>query len=247
MSLRDPVGQARQASTRLQAARLHQTFESELALNDELPDDQERDLDEAVGILNTRAQEMGWGDLRDADPAGGGAQGWVAPLSTGARKSLRAADVDTSDARAVREHVSRRRRGGPGRRGAGRARRGSPLSTPRRARSQLSRGAAAVAPGPIGVTAGLAWDLFAAGVGLSLFYLLLTRSTVTTKAITGIGNGFRRLASPYEDLIGAPKATAATAARPAGGGLAADAARGTGTILDWWANGVNTVVPGLLP
>lgn len=76
-----PLTDARRARTRLQAARLHQTLEAELSLNDNLTEDWVLDAEAAIQLLESHYPLA---DLRDTDISAGRG-GWVPPLSPDAR------------------------------------------------------------------------------------------------------------------------------------------------------------------
>lgn len=72
------------------------------------------------------------------------------------------------------------------------------------------------APAAATSVAGIAWELFIAGVAVSLLYLVLTSSekggnNVLEDALTGVTGAFARLADPTNNLFGPAKATAAAA------------------------------------
>jgi hypothetical protein len=69
--VRDPVGRAQAAKTKVQAARLHLELESELGLNDQLPDGWETQAEQAIEILQRRAESQDWGDLTHPDATTG--------------------------------------------------------------------------------------------------------------------------------------------------------------------------------
>jgi hypothetical protein len=81
--VKDPVARAGKANTKLAAARLHLELESELGLNDDAPAAWTDQAEEAIGMLEAKAGEQGWGDLRDAalDSPDQGRGGWTPSLS----------------------------------------------------------------------------------------------------------------------------------------------------------------------
>jgi hypothetical protein len=135
MSLvKDPVARAQKATTKVQAARLHLELESELGLNEGLPDGWEPQAERALQILESKASEQGWGDLTEPDATtalvdvGGGRKvpkTWSPSLSHGARRTLESSDepapsgpapkvtasTPPSRRRAARAHSARRRLG----------------------------------------------------------------------------------------------------------------------------------------
>jgi hypothetical protein len=66
--VKDPVGRAQAAKTKVQAARLHQDLEVELGLADHGAD-WDGQAEQALDILNAKAGEQDWGDLSEPDAA----------------------------------------------------------------------------------------------------------------------------------------------------------------------------------
>ncbi len=85
----------------------------------------------------------------------------------------------------------------------------------KRAARTTHRAATAVSPEPVRDTAALLWNLAAGGIGLSLLYLILTRSKGPIAGINLLQKGFRRLLLPNEDILFTPRtSTAVNVAAP---------------------------------
>jgi hypothetical protein len=164
--VKDPVARAQAAKTKVQAARLHLELESELGLNEKLPDGWEAQAERAIEILESQASEQDWGDLRDPDATTGytrsrGGQRIPHPftprLSHGARKGLDDGDGEPSHD------------GTP-------PRRGDPPATRRAKRAHSARRRILSAPSMpgLGGSRQLASTALWGGLGLVLLYLLVT-------------------------------------------------------------------------
>ena len=120
--------------------------------------------------------------------------------------------------------------------------------------------AAAVAPPPVKAGGNILYGALLAGVGLSMLYLLLTRTGATVSLTNLFGGGFRRLASASTPLFGTPApssnssamnawlatptgASAPVAASPTAVG-AATASRSSQSILSRWLYDLNNAVGG---
>ncbi|HUR85652.1 MAG TPA: hypothetical protein VMY78_09925 [Solirubrobacteraceae bacterium] len=223
--VKDPLTRAQSVKTPLQARRLRDDLEIEIALNTDLPADWEREADKAVDVLNER---YGSGELDKLDPEGAGKKGWTPTPSRGAQKGIdnggapkRPAPTSTRDASRSSTTSSTGRNGG--RRsspGAG----GRPSSRGARRRGGgLFSGKAAEQTGiPSAARSASQLALQALGlmIGLSLAYLILAgtrgRPNAGIKAVErfaqGTSNFVHILVAPVDPLNAVARKRAATAA-----------------------------------
>jgi hypothetical protein len=204
--VKDPVARARKANTKLAAARLHLELESELGLNDDAPQEWESEAEEAIAILEAKAGEQDWGDLRDAptiNPETGA--GWTPSLSR--RASGKLGQPDEPDRPAEKSATS-----------PGSSQDGHHERRRARARSARQRHAAhAAASSALDAADNLpgfasarqlasvaAWG----ALGLSLLYLLLRDSenprrgwpSAVQAAVSSITNGVMAIVRPVDPL-----------------------------------------------
>lgn len=221
--VKDPQAKARGAKTRLQAARLKEELEMELALNDEAPAAWEEQADAALDILSER-----FDNLTDEDWTHSNAK-WSPSISNGAKKGLTTRTADPAERQAVdrdakrdsdpndrdpeptrrlhqraRPHVKAARRRGTARRRAG---------------QRTRRIVREATPGLVGDWTTLFLQAIGGAVFLSLVFLLLRdanrprngRAAVEVAARTFAG-GLQALISPKADVLPggrAPKLAAA--------------------------------------
>jgi hypothetical protein len=88
--IKEPIRRAEQVTTLLQASRLHQAIEAEIALNDALPPDWEADATRALVILEAKFDVTA---LRDPVVAAGKRGEWFPGLSRDAAAGLGGDDV----------------------------------------------------------------------------------------------------------------------------------------------------------
>lgn len=219
--IKDPLGRAAKASTALQAARLYQELDAELALNDSLPAGWEADAEAAQAQLRSRfpGEDLEHPDNAQGDKIGG----WGPSLSRSSKRELGAgdqADDDTKDSPgpkspAAGARARRPKSSGAGAGGSGAGRRASG----RRAGSRSSRAGrgviGAALPGP---GAGqLLVTVIGGTVGLILVYVLLRSSEAAGKGSNvidtvgrGLVSGLHVLVAPVDPL--APRSVRAKAA-----------------------------------
>lgn len=226
--VKDPVGRARKAKTPLQAARLREELEMELALNTSLDPAWEREADEAVTLLNDN-----FDDLDSVDIAGTGRDGWTPSTSRGANKGLdppAAAKPKPAGAKpAAKAAGAKAGAKGSGRQAAAKGKRGRGRSATG-GRLLASTGIPAAgrsASRVIMQTLGLL-------LGLSLLYLLLTNSQKSPAGksavelfTTGIAGTVAAIVQPIDPLNAAARAQAAGRKPPAGTPTGADVAGGS--------------------
>lgn len=194
--VRDPIARARSTKTPLQAARLHDELEAELAMNPDVDGtDWERDAEEALQLLNSRHP-----DLADVDRDGQTPTGWAPRLSSRAQDWVR----DGDHPRPVRKRPA-----SPGRRKSSSATR----------RGSSGRSAVAGAADNLGVTAAtstatdVALGAIRVGLGLALCYLLLTPrgSRALSTILSSVSGAFHTFVAPLDPLanLGQPAAGSA--------------------------------------
>lgn len=171
--VKNPVQRAHAAKTPLQARRLREELEVELALNDSLPPGWETEADHAIDILNER---FGRAELDKIDPAGRGAGGWSPSYSPAASEAASGGATDASRGSSAPPEIKpapvRRRPSSPGgARGRSRGRRGDGGLFSSRAAEQTG------IPGATRSAGQIALRTFGLMIGLSLTLLLLRNAS----------------------------------------------------------------------
>jgi hypothetical protein len=198
----------------LSAGRMHLELQHQLdqSPDDALGGDDARQTREAVEHLHRRFPDAAKVARHETSERLGGLPRHLRSVQQRERDEAGLTAEDVRDERAAhrksRDSGGAPDDGGRGRRGGGRPvvapRPSTPRQVVRRARRTRAR-ARRYGFTPRAMTGGwsqLALDGFVTAVGLSLFYLLLTRGKAVAAISTGFGQAFAKLVSPQHDLFG---------------------------------------------
>lgn len=190
----DPLARARATKTRLQAKRLYSDLDTELGLNDQLPDGYETQAEQALEHLR-----ISFPGVQDDNPE---ADGYVPKLSGRAVQNAHSPDPKPEPAE---DHERPSEPASPRAQRAQRARtivrRGRGGSSRGRGGGSLLGGLGRVPVAGQATTSQMAMLILGGTVGLSLLYLLLANPQAVELGAGGAGRLFRGFVSPHVDPL----------------------------------------------